>query len=450
MNMGHAIVIGGSMAGLLVARVLADYFERVMIVDRDRFPAIGEQRRGVPQGRHTHGLLAGGRRVLDELFPGISDALIARGALGGDLIYGSRWFVEGGCFARRPSDVRGLHVSRPLLEGAIRERVLSIGNITAFEDCAVEGLVEGGERVTGRRLVGASEMAADLVVDASGRGSQSPQWLEAIGYPKPEEERFEIALGYATRCFRRRPTGFDDDLAVLIPKTSDGKRGGVMIAQEGERWTVTLYSHFGGYPTSELKGFIEFAKTLDAPYIYDVISRSEPLCDGAVARFPASVRRHYEKLERFPAGYLVIGDALSSFSPTYGQGMSCAALQAMELHKVLAEHTGNLARRFFPKAAKVVDTPWNIVVGNDLRMPETKGRRSLKVSFTNWYISKLHRAAHRDPAAAEAFLRVANLLMPPPSILHPNIVLRVLKGSLFPAGLALPDRTRNGRERTTA
>jgi len=436
--MKRAIVIGGSVGGLLAARVLADHCEQVTIVDRDRFPAVGEQRRGVPQGRHTHGLLAGGRRVLDELFPGISDTLITRGALDGDIIYGSRWFIEGSCLARRPSDVWGLRVSRPLLEGTIRERVVSLGNITALQDCAVEGLVESGGRVTGIRLGGASAIAADLVVDATGRGSQSPQWLEAIGYPKPEEVRAEIALGYATRLFRRRATDLDGDLAVLIPKTPNGKRGGVMLAQEGNCWTVTLYSHFGNYPTSELYGFIEFARTLPAPYIYDVICRAEPLCEGATARFPASLRRRYEKLERFPAGFLAIGDAISSFSPAYGQGMSCAALQALELRKVLAEGTGNLAGRFFAKAAKVIETPWTIVVGNDLCMSETKGPRSVKVSFINWYISKLHRAAHGDAATAEAFHRVANLLAPPPSILHPKIVIRVLKGNLCQAATALP------------
>jgi len=419
------------MGGLLAARVLSEYFERVTIVDRDRFPAVGEQRRGVPQGRHTHGLLAGGRRVLDELFPGISNTLVARGALDRDIIFRSRWFLEGGWLARRPSDVRGLQVSRPLLEGTVREHVFSLGNITALEGCAVECLVESGGHVKGIKLQGTQAIAADLVVDATGRGSQSPQWLDAIGYPKPQEERFEIALGYATRLFRRRATDLDGDLAALIPKTPDNKRGGVMIAQEGDRWTVTLYSHFGNYPPSELNGFIEFARKLPASDIHAVISRAEPLCDGAVARFPASLRRRYEKLERFPKGYLVIGDAISSFSPAYGQGMSCAALQAMELRQVLAQNTGNLASRFFAKAAKVVDTPWTIVVGNDLRMPETTGPRSAQVSFINWYISKLHRAAHSDPFAAEAFLRVANLLTEPRSILHPKIVIRVLKANLL-------------------
>ncbi|MBV8832929.1 MAG: hypothetical protein JO108_27330, partial [Acidobacteriaceae bacterium] len=232
------------------------------------------------------------------------------------------------------------------------------------------------------------------------------------------------------RLFRRRASDLEVDLAALIPKTPEGKRGGVMIAQEHDRWTVTLYSHFGGYPTSELNGFIEFAKTLPAPYIHDVICRAEPLCDGAVARFPASIRRRYEKLERFPEAYLVVGDAISSFSPAYGQGMSCAALQAIELRNVLAQGMHNFARRFFAKAAKIVDTPWTIVVGNDLRMPEIKGPRNAKLRFINWYISKLHRAGHRDPFAAEAFLRVSNFLAAPPSVFHPKVAMRVLKGNL--------------------
>jgi 2-polyprenyl-6-methoxyphenol hydroxylase-like FAD-dependent oxidoreductase len=430
--MKHAIVIGGSIGGLLAARVLADSFEQVTILDRDRFPAAGEQRRGVPQGRHTHGLLASGRRVLDELFPGISGALISAGALDSDIINESRWFFEGGCLARHPSDLWGLLVSRPRLEATIRERVLSFRSITALQECGVEGLLESAGRVTGVKLAGAKIMPADLVVDATGRGSQSPQWLEAMGYPRPQEQRLDIALGYATRIFRRRATDLDGDRTVIIPQAPGGKRGGVILAQEGDRWTVTLFSHFGDYPPTELKGFIEYSKMLAAPYIHEVIRAAEPLCDGAMMRFPASLRRLYEKLERFPAGFLVMGDAISSFNPIYGQGMSCAALQAMELRKVLAEGTGDLARRFFTQAAKVVDIPWSLVVGNDLRMPETQGPRSLGMSFINWYISKLHRAAHHDPVAAEAFLRVSNLLASPATIMHPKIVMRVLRGNLFP------------------
>jgi hypothetical protein len=242
----------------------------------------------------------------------------------------------------------------------------------------------------------------------------------------------EVALAYTTSFFRRRVEDLNGDGAALVPPTPEGKRGGVMLAQEGDRWTLTLIGHFGQAAPPELEGFIEYARTLPAPFIYDVIRNAEPLGDPVSARFPASVRRRYEKLRRFPEGYLVFGDAISSFNPIYGQGMSASALEAVELGKILAESTNNLAIRFFQRAAKVVDMPWAIAVGNDLRMKETVGPRNAGTSIINWYMSKLHHAAHHDPVPALAFHLVGNLLAPPPSVMHPRVAWRVLLGNLRP------------------
>ena len=428
-NQDHAIVIGGSMAGLLAARVLSDHYRHVTLLERDVFPQQAENRRGVPQGRHTHGLLAGGRRVIDRLFPGISEELVAGGAESGDIVGRSRWFNEGGCHVQFTSGLDGLLMSRPFLEGKVRARVLALANVQNRQNCVVDGLLFAGGRVTGVRVAG-EDLNADLVVDATGRGSHSPQWLEAIGYEKAPEERVEVALGYASRFFRRKPADLNGDMAVIIAPTPHGKRGGVMLAQEGDRWTVTLVSHFGNYAPIELEGFREYARTLPAPFIYEVVRNAEPMCDGATARFPASVRRRYEKLARFPEGYLVFGDAISSFNPIYGQGMSVAAMESMELDATLREGTANLAKRFFARASKVVDIPWSIAVGNDLRMPETTGPRNAGVNFVNWYIEKLHKAAHSDPVPALAFHRVANLLEPPPSVMKPRIAMHVLWANL--------------------
>ncbi len=431
-NRKHAIVIGGSMGGLVAARVLSDHFEQVTIIDRDTFPEVGAQRRGVPQGVHTHGLLASGRRVLENLFPGISDELIQQGAPAGDILADSRWFFEGGCLSRRPSGLNGLLLSRPLLEGTVRKRLLANSSIKARENCVVEGLAASPDnaRVTGVRLQSAETIPADLVVDSTGRGSHSPAWLESIGFSKPEEDKIEVGIAYTTRLFRRRGDHLDGDSAVVIPPTPEGKRGGVMLAQEGNRWTVTLTGYSGQVAPSELDGFIEFAKTLPGPYIHQVVSDAEPLDGVFTARFPASLRRRYEKLKSFPEGYLVFGDALCSFNPIYGQGMSVASQESEALGQCLAAGDAGLARRFFVRASTIVDTPWSIAAGADLRIPETIGPRNAGVKFINWYLAKLHKAAHRDPEASVAFLKVANLLAPPPSILHPRVAMRVLRASL--------------------
>ena len=424
------------MAGLLAARILSDHFGQVSLIERDALPALAEQRRGVPQGRHTHGLLASGRNVLEKLFPGISEALLKAGAVTGDIVRDFRWFFEGACLSRPPSGLNGLLMTRPLLEAAVRERVLANPRVVRRDELAVEELVVDRKlgRVTGVRASG-QELPGDLVMDATGRGSRSPQWLEQMGYKKPAEDIVQVGLGYTTRFFRRKPTDLNGDAAVVIPPTPTGKRGGVMLAQEGDRWTVTLIAHFGNYAPEGLDGFIGFAGTLPAPYIHKVVSGNEPLGEAASARFPASVWRRYDLLRHFPAGYLVFGDAICSFSPIYGKGMSVAALQAVELESTLLSGDSDLAlaKTFFHRAAKVVEIPWTIAVGNALRMPEAVGRRTAGLKLVNWCISKLHKAAHIDPATALAFHRVGNLLAPPPSMLRPGVAVRVLWENLRPS-----------------
>jgi 2-polyprenyl-6-methoxyphenol hydroxylase-like FAD-dependent oxidoreductase len=263
-----------------------------------------------------------------------------------------------------------------------------------------------------------------------------------MGYEPPPEERIEIGLAYTTRWFRRNPGEMNGDLAAVIPPTPDGKRGGVMLAQESDRWIVTLVSHFGHPAPADLHGFREFSRSLPATFIYDVIRQAEPVGEAAGMRFPASVWRRYDRLDRFPEGYLVMGDAISSFNPRYGQGMSVAALEAIELRSALRDGARDLARRFFARTSRVVETPWTVAATNDLRMPEARGRRSPVSGFLNWYMARLLRAAHHDPALAAAFHRVANLLARPRSLMHPRIAMRVLRsGAMMPATLPPAART---------
>ena len=426
---GHAVVLGGSMAGLLATRVLADHFTRVTLVERDELPTEAAHRRGVPQGRHTHGLLASGRDTLEQLFPGFSNDLVAHGAIPVDVLADARWFFEGGPLARPATEMKGLMSTRPLLEASVRVRVRALPNVTVRMGCQAMNVVadERGARVTGVRLQNGTSIDADLVVDATGRGSHAPQWLRTMGYPAPDEERVDVGLTYLTRFFKRERHHLDGDCAAITPPTPDGKRGGVMLAQEGDRWTVTLIAHFVEGAGEDLESFRAFAAMLPSMDIHDVVSVAEPIGDAVRSKFPASVRRRYERLTTWPDGFVVMGDAICSFNPIYGQGMSVSALEALALGDVLAASHDNVGRRFFTRAARIVDGPWTTAVGNDLRMPEAVGPRSAIGNVINTYVARLHRAAQTDGELARRFMRVANLLDEPPALFAPSTVWRVLR-----------------------
>jgi len=432
----HAIVIGASMGGLLAARALSDFYTTVTILERDAFPTSDVPRKGVPQGRHTHGLLARGRVVLEEFFPGYSNEVVTQsGGLLGDLANEITWMGHNVALAQGKSDLIGLLASRPVLEGRVRRRVLQLPNVRAIENCAVQGLATGAarDRVTGVRVrvdgEGERTLDADLVVDASGRGSASAAWLEELGYQRAAEEKVEIGIGYMTRTYRPKPGELGGKLGVIIAGSAPNWRNGVIVALENDTWTVSVGGFLGDDAPANDAGFLDYLATLPTKEIHDVVAKAEPLTDYIRYRYVSSLRRRYEKLARFPQGYLVFGDAICSFNPVYGQGMTVAAQEAVTLRDVLRTGSEDLAMRFFKAAAKIVDIPWDIAVGNDLRHPRVEGARPLMVRFINWYIGKLHQAARSDAALATAFLKVANLMNPPPALLSPTTAWRVWRGN---------------------
>jgi hypothetical protein len=435
----QAIVIGASMGGLLAARALADYYQQVTVLERDIFPLSGLSRKGVPQDRHAHALLSKGREVLEQLFGGITEELKTRGALPYDLLQQSRRFTNGGYFQKSQSNLIGLLVSRPLLEAQVRKRLLSLPNIKVIENCDVLGLLTNPDRtsIVGVRLINRSDgsfesaLNADLVVDATGRRSLSPVWLKKLGYEKPQEEQVSVDIAYTTRIYRRRPEHLQGDLATIISPSLPNWRCGLILAQEGDRWIVSIGGYLGDRPPTDEKGFLEFAKSMPAKDIYDVIKDAEPLSELLPYKISTSQRRYYERMASFPKDYLVFGDAICSFNPIYGQGMTVAALESLALQNCLAEGRENLSQRFFKEAGKLADIPWSIAVNNDLRVPQVSGTRSLRVRFLNWYMGKLHIASRRDRVLAIAFLKVANLMASPDSLMHPRIAFRVLLGNIL-------------------
>jgi 2-polyprenyl-6-methoxyphenol hydroxylase-like FAD-dependent oxidoreductase len=420
----RSVVIGAGIGGLLAARVLADHSDEVCVLERDASPA-GQARQGVPQGRHIHALLAAGRDAIERLFPGFARELVALGGLDAD-ISRLRWFDHGGHHARC-TGIEALLASRPLLEGHLRARLAALPNVRIRPGCDVTGLQsDGNGRVTGAWLA-AERVPADLVVDAGGRGSRAPAWLAALGFPKPPEDVVEIGLGYATRLFRRRGDELGGDIAVIVVPTPPSRRGAVLQAIEDDRYILTLFGLLGDHPPLDADGFRRFAESLPAADMRAFLAQAEPLSEAVPFRFPAGIRRRYEAMDRFPDALLVFGDAICSFNPAYGQGMSAAALQAEALGRVLVAGRERLAARFFAEAARVVDVPWNMSVGGDLAYPEVVGPRTIKGRMIGWYLGHLRRGAQRDPALALAFQRVANLIAPPESVLAGPVLRRVAR-----------------------
>jgi 2-polyprenyl-6-methoxyphenol hydroxylase-like FAD-dependent oxidoreductase len=428
-----AVVLGAGIAGLLAARVLTESFDHVTLVERDDLPGIGEHRRGVPQDRHLHAVQARGREILDELFCGFTPALVAAGAHTGDHLANIRWQLSGYRWSQADAGVQGLFVSRPFLEGHLRARVLALQAVIILDGHHAAGLDVTADSAAVRavRIVsrGGRETAlpADLVVDATGRGSRTPVWLDELGYPRPAVDRMPIGVGYTTRTYRLRPGTLGTDKMIVTGGTPAHPRAAVLAAVENGRHLLTAAGMFGDHAPTDPDGFEAFVADTLFPDISEAIAEAEPLDDPVAFRFPTSQRRRYERLPRFPQGLLVLGDAVCSFNPVYGQGITVAALQALALRDLLANGTVPTPARYFTRIARVVDGPWRIAAGGDLAHPRVPGKRPPQIRFLNAYLRRLHAAAAHDPALGDAFLRVAGLVDPPQTLLRPDRTLRVLR-----------------------
>ena len=434
-------MIGAGIAGLLTARVLSDHFDAVTIVERDRLPeAEPSPRAGAPQAGHVHGLLARGHAILEQLFPGLDAELAAAGAPLVDWTQDCWWFTFGGWKPRFPSGILTRTVSRDRLEWTIRRRVEAASRVVVLEQQEVQALLPtpGRAGVAGVLIRergdadGASaELGADLVVDASGRGSRAPDWLAALGYARPPETTVNAFVGYASRWYAP-PPGWTADWQVLtmVATPPAGKRGGIIQMIEGHQWVVTLAGAARDYPPTDEEGFRAFARSLPSPELYQAIQQAEPISPIRGYRRTENRLRHYERLGRWPAGFLVVGDAVCSLNPVYAQGMTVAALGALVLDRSLHRpwRTGyGLARRFQRDLARAQATPWLLATAEDFRHPTTEGRRPAPVShLMHRYIDQLQLVATESPAVHRALIEVLNLIRPPVGLLAPRLAVQAL------------------------
>ena len=438
----EAVVIGGSMAGLLAARALADHFPRVTIIERDTLPDGPAFRKGVPQSRHLHVLLARGRAVLGQLFPDIDEELLAAGAVPVEWPRDVLWLTPRGWCERFTTDIEILCASRELLEWSVRRRVAALDPVRFLQGHEVTGLVASPDKrkVTGVRLRArptagevdpVETLAAALVVDASGRLSHAPDWLAELGYERPAETRINPFLGYASR-FYAMPADARTEGRILYlqgePKRNS--RSGALFQVEGNRWIVTVAGVGRDYPPTDEAGFLAFARSLRSPLIYEAIKDAEPLGPIHGYQRTENQRRFYEKLARRPERFLVTGDALCAFNPIYGQGMTAAAHGALVLDRLLRERGGELTglpQRFERELMTMNAAAWLMATGEDLRYPTTEGgQRNLQTRLTHRYLDRVIGAATRDRRVNLAFSNVLQLVAPPTDLFKPAVLVPAL------------------------
>ena len=427
--MDRAVVLGGGLAGLVAARVLVDHAREVVVVERDDLTGGPDPRRGVPQGNQVHGLLARGLERMESMFPGLTAELADAGAEVADPGVDLQWWITG---QRKPPSPIGPGVSctRPFLEWHLRRRLTALAGVRVVQARA-DALSGTAGRVDGVVLAETGErLTADLVVDCTGRSTRMDQWLAALGYEPPPRRTVNVELGYATRFYPRRPDDRLGDARAIISITEDYQRarGAVAFPVEAGRWIVTVGAYHDDRPRADADDFAGRLRTDPAPAMRQFADRDDALTDVTTFRYPASVRRDFHRCRRLPAGLVALGDAVASFNPLYGQGMTSAAMQAGTLSSYLGSGASmkEPATRYFRRLRPVVDSVWKLSTSADFRLSHVTGDRPAGLKMTLLLNDIYTRATLRDADLHGLFLRVVNLQTRPEQLARPDHLLRAL------------------------
>jgi 2-polyprenyl-6-methoxyphenol hydroxylase-like FAD-dependent oxidoreductase len=434
----RAIVIGAGIGGLATAGSVAQYFDQVYILERDRLVATAGSRPGTPQDRHPHGLLAGGLRALDQIFPGFKQNLAATGAIPVSFMRDVQ--IERpdvGALPKRDFGISMLCATRPLIELVLRRQTEAIANITLRPAARVTGIVPAadGAGVRGVRFVngsGRSEILdADLVVDASGRGAPTLTLLDALGWDRPQMTEIGVDISYATVVVEIAPSATADwKLLLTLPDPPHGLFHAVASPTEHGRWIIVIAAHGGGW-IDTWDAFLEASRLLITPTLFNALRYARPPDGIRHYRFPVSTWKHFERLPRLPRGVLPVADAFCRFNPIHAQGMSSAAKQAVLLQDVLSQAVAEpdpiaaVQAGFMAEVASVLETPWAMSTSADLAFPQTSGERPEKFSEARQFEAALFRAAVADPVVHRAMLEVAQLLERHQRLREPDIMHRI-------------------------
>ena len=442
MSHSHAVVIGGSMAGLCTARILSDHFDTVTVLDRDTCPDGAFERAGVPQSRHVHALLVRGRQELNRLFPGFDTLMLERGAheidFGSDFATLRSWGWE----RCHPTGMITLFASRNLIEATVRELFHKLPNVDLREQTSVTGL---GMTATGRpridtvhvvpRAAGEpTSIQADLVVDASGRASKAPDWLQELGITPPHENIVNAHTGYSSRWYQapdQLPKEWWWKGIWLDLKLPEQPLAGVLFPVEHNRWIVTLAGVSKHYPPKDEDEFTAALSQLRSPVLADAVRVAKPISSVYAYRKMANRFRRYEKWTARVDGFIAVGDSTCAFNPVYGQGMTTGTLSAGTLDECLKKYGPThpeLSRHFFKAQARVQADPWGLATGADFSLPETEGDRPRGARIVGPYMNALFMAAIEDMTLRRHVGEVLQMLKPPSSFFTPAVMGRIAKG----------------------
>lgn len=432
-SQNHAVVLGAGMSGLFTARVLANHFRRVTVVERDATGTDGP-RRGIPQGRHPHGLLLKASDLFDSLFPGIITECAEHGAVRASVLTQHRVHVYGHQLKQTEIGRETVLLSRPLLEHRVAERVRALPNVSVRRGWEAMDLVTAaGPRVAGVTIgrSGGTEredVPADLVVDATGRSGRARAWLRALGYPEPAEQRMHVGLSYVTRLYDLPLDVLGNDRLVSVGPEPDRPLGLAFVARENQQWSLSVYGYGPDRPTGDPERFAALVEQLAPEYLRKALAGATGVGDIHVMQYPAGVRRRYDSLDRFPEGFLVTGDALCSVNPVYGSGMTNAAAQARTLDKQLRGGVQGLWRRYFRAASRVTAPAWWFATLGDAPLVGASAPRLPGVRLGAAYLRRMARAAESDAEASAAIMRVVGMDRPPASLFRPRLLARAIRG----------------------
>ncbi|TDD94342.1 NAD(P)/FAD-dependent oxidoreductase [Actinomadura rubrisoli] len=420
---GHAIVIGGGLAGLLSAHVLTSHFDEVTVIERDQ-PDDGPHSTS-PQRDHLHLLWGRGSATIDRLVPGFGRHLTDHGAVHLSLPRDVGWLGPAG-WLRPVAAARAVTCGKALIDTAVRHHMATVGRLCP---ATVTGLIIQRRRVTGVRYLLPADptphsLPADLVIDASGRASRTPHWLRSEGLPPPRENVLNAGFSYSSRRYKLPPGLLAERKGLFLPPDAHGvRRGGALYRQEEGQVICTMAGIGDDAPGTDPESFLDFARDLRSPAIHQVIRDAEPLNPVATFRRTVNRRREFGDPARTPEGLIAVGDAACTLNPLYGHGMSVAAFQAAALHRHLTSQGPHLDTARLQRALDAcANSAWAIAAGED-RQYLAAALTSPRTWLTHHFVRTIAAASTRQSAACQSLISVIALDRPPLALTRASAAL---------------------------